>query len=794
MTTNDTPSRSTTTPHLPAEIGQWSMPSRRLTHSLSHERERDSNCYNSTTSESWSETHSGDEVREGAASPDKKVSRIRTRQRNGTKKASKRPISRVRTPRAGVYTEGPPVRHTRHRKSSSQHQLNLSSSRTTREHTRRRVSLKNQKQGGIFPQKHLLQTAPRSHSLSRGTSVPSSKRSCGGAPSPQLAAILQDIAKGGDERMSDLARDFGFVPLFAMTAHPMYNTFLHSFGRVIAPLCVDVLNGTVRREETLLASRSLCSKWRARIALWLRRFFVDNAVPEEPSLPSLPASLYHVYLYLLQIDQEHSLTTEDLQRWVKEGNVAQLAHNFPTLRDFYATVRTFSAASTCTRWRCQYGDAHSHPASKLSLAQWNDTRIHAGFGYENHLAVWSSFHERIQTLCRQLYVQRTIAQQLGDPWVEEAKATQGRLETSSISSGSPAYASDILDDRHAREDAAYKLHQERRLAWRTRTASAVGGNLGDEDAAGVTKGAEAVELTPEEEDERQAAMSYGTSLEAKLIGVLMTSTRFFYWGHLNLSMITSRTCVVVEPAALTRATTRVRTVLDHIMQIEPDNSVQVLLTQMIYQTSMACCVREDYLRRFTNQTRTTNPITVMNRSLSPENIAAMQKTFVGHSLKALYANTAYEYIDILHLCLWGNEMQIWTRIAWLETYCMFGNGFQDLAQSTFEETCRGRNRRPLVGLVAGQWCVIEGTSLMYLCRTSLEAVTLWMLLVWTKYDSETSDRMSISTILKRSFETDLDSTELQWLTQKRQAKWKERLDPNDGSIVWRRAPGPVQRR
>jgi hypothetical protein len=207
---------------------------------------------------------------------------------------------------------------------------------------------------------------------------------------------------------------------------------------------------------------------------------------------------------------------------------------------------------------------------------------------------------------------------------------------------------------------------------------------------------------------------------------------------------------------------------------------------------MSCCVREDYLRRFTNQTRTTNPITVMNRSLAPDTIHAMQQTFINIPMKTLYANPDHAYIDILHLCLWANEVHIWTRIDWLAEFCMFGNSFQDLVNQAFEAEHRGRPRRPLVALVAGQWCVVEGTNTLYLCRTTLEAIALWMLIMWTSYDCKTTDHMSVYGFLLRCFEPEPNPHTLTWLTPTRKVKWKARLQPGDTTVVWTRPPSEIR--
>lgn len=613
-----------------------------------------------------------------------------------------------------------------------------------------------------------------------------------------LAGITAAVAEGGNESTQEILATFGYAPLFAMTAHPMYNTYLQTFVRVVVPLCVDVLNGTISRQNTILADVALCHRWKRRIETWIRRFYVLNAIPQDVNLPSLPAALYHAYLYLCQLDEQTTLRYTDLQQWVREGNVAQLARNFPTLRDFYSEVRTFTAVSTCTRWRCQYGTAHQHPASMLTPEQTTSPYTHAGFGFEEHLANWQARHERLQVLARQLYVQATVSHQMGDTWVEDAVSARKKLTSHSevqqkaITSAS-ACSSDLLIDRNVVDRAAVTKHKTERLAWLKRTAKAVGGNANDEALSETTNLAnhEPVDLTPDEEEERRAAMSFGSSTDAKLLGILMTGTRLFYWGMANLDMVTTRTCVVVDARALSRATKRVRASLDQIMEIEPASEVQVLLTKMIYQTSMACCLREDYLRRFTTQTRATNPITVMNRSLAPDNIAAMQSTFVEKTLREMYANERHEYSDILHLCLWANEINIWTRLEWLPLFCMYGNGFQDMVNVAFEKRRLGRDRRPLVALVLGQWCVLEGVCTLYLCRTSLEAVTLWMLIMWAVYNSETSDRMHIDGFLKRCFEKDQHSTTLEWLTEQRRAQWRKRLRPDDTSVMWKRRPGGV---
>jgi hypothetical protein len=592
--------------------------------------------------------------------------------------------------------------------------------------------------------------------------------------------ILVAVARGGGEDPEQLYRDYGEYPVFPMTAEPLYSTYTQSFVRAVVGTCLRVLNGEVERNSVMLGNRVLCLRWRRRISTWIRRFFVDNAVPSSPELPSPPASLYHAYLYLRQIEQGQTTSISDLQQWVREGNVGQLSRNFPTLRDFYATTRTFASMSTCSRWRCQYKGRHKHQASQAGSG--NDALgvPHAGVGFEHHFKSWVAYHERLQTLAQQLYIQPTVPQQLADPWVDEARAK-------SVRSGTSQPMQSLLDTGETSERLKVQHDKDHRLDWMGSTSRAVGGNLSD-----TAPKTNTVDLSATEEDERQAALSFGTTTDAKLLGVLMTSTRFFYWGHSNISMVQTRTCVAVDQLALGRATTHVRAHLDRIMHIEPGSDVGVSFTKMIYQTSMVCCVREDYLRRFTTQNRDTNPITIMNRSLSPENIFDMQKTYTNKTLRSMYADSNHEYKDILDLCLMANEMTIWTRIAWLDRFCMFGNGFQDHVNDAFLSTLAGRPRRPLVALVAGQWAVVEGVHTLYLCRTSLEAVVLWMLLMWVRYDSQTEDRMCITGFLKQAFEVDQDALEPVWLTERRRKKWKDRVDPDSASVEWRRLPDGVQ--
>jgi hypothetical protein len=410
--------------------------------------------------------------------------------------------------------------------------------------------------------------------------------------------------------------------------------------------------------------------------------------------------------------------------------------------------------------------------------------------------MWKRRCDRLHRLARQLLCQVSTDLQFADVWVQDALAiraltdgvsgAQKRLLEQGRHSES-ARASDLLDDRAARMRAEQESRKLRRLKWLGRTAKAVGGNINDDQLGKC----EEVELAPEDEDDRKVSLHNGPSIRDKKRTVLSTATRVYYWCTVNLRTITSRTCLVVSRNATQRATAQVRRALDRIMEIEPGAEEQVCLTKMIYQTAMGVNMREVFLQAHRSRTPATNPITVMNRSLSPSHITRIQAAFMGRKLRDLYTDPCFQYRDILDLCLWSYHMNIRTRIDWLKEYCLFGDGFQDKIQRSYEETVMGRARTPMVALVAGQWCVLEGTKLLYLCSTTLEACTLWMLLVWTKHSGITDTRMSIESALRWSFEHDDKALDLLWLTEDRKRNWCDRLNSDQKHIVWQRLPGPI---
>jgi hypothetical protein len=422
--------------------------------------------------------------------------------------------------------------------------------------------------------------------------------------------------------------------------------------------------------------------------------------------------------------------------------------------------------------------------------------LHPGAGLETHIRMWQRRSDRLLRLSRQLLCQASTDLQFADVWVEDALAM--RRLTEGVEVGSRrlvgdhkqteiANASDLLGDQNVRMRVEEARRKSRRLQWMGRTSQAV---VGKTDREKENKCAE-VDLTPTDENDRKVSLRNGPTVRDKKRTVLSAATRVYYWSSVNLRTITTRTCVVVPPNALHRAVCRVRKSLDHIMQIEPGSDEQACLTKMIYQTAMGVSMREVFLQTHRSRTAATNPITVMNRSLSPAHITEIQAAFMGRKLQDLYTDPSFLYHDILDLCLWSYHVNIRTRIDWLQKYCLYGDGFQDKIQHSFEGTIMGRARTPMVALVAGQWCVLEGTDLLYLCRTTLEACTLWMLLVWTKHAGTTDKRMNIDRALRWSFENDDGALELLWLTENRKRKWSDRLDPAQKHIIWKRRPGPI---
>jgi hypothetical protein len=689
-----------------------------------------------------------------------------------------------------------------------------------------------------------------------------------------LMQLINRIARGGGEEPTVLWNTFGNAPLFSMTDHALYNQFLMRFVEVVIGTSVRVLNAQVDRQQTLLGDRALCVAWKDRIEVWIRRFYVKNAVSIKAHLPSLPEVLLLTRLFLDQVDEQAKATHEDLCLWVTNNRVDKLQEHFPTIREFYADVRALSSISSCNRWRCQYDEMHRHAevngtqrqantthggsdtrnhphpnqtSRQLSTTQTTDTTgpvamlpgagaastsgsvvvptpaphgsgtqhhttlsilatqrsyqcgstgMHPGTGLETHLRMWQARFERLMRLSRQLLCQASTDLQFADVWVEDALAIRALTEGVAgaqkrlLAGGShteSARASDLLDDRASRMKAEQEKRKARRLKWLGRTAKAVGGNINADQEGKCDE----VDLAPDEENDRSVSLHNGPSVRDKKRTVLSTATRVYHWCTANLRTVTTRTCLVVSRNALQRATSQVRRALDRIMEIEPGSDEQVCLTKMIYQTAMGVSMREVFLQTHRSRTVATNPITVMNRSLSPNHITEIQAAFMGRKLRDLYTDPSFRYRDILDLCLWSYHMNIRTRIEWLKDYCLYGDGFQDKIPRSFEGSVMGRARTPMVALVAGQWCVLEGDDLLYLCETTLEACTLWMLLLWTKHSSITDTRMSATAALRWSFERDDQSLDTLWLTEERKQNWSDRLNPDQNHMVWKRAPGPI---
>jgi hypothetical protein len=689
--------------------------------------------------------------------------------------------------------------------------------------------------------------------------------------------LIHTIARGGKEDPHTLWNTFGNAPIFSMTDHALYNEFMMHFVDVLINTCVRVLNQQVGIHQTLLEDKVLCNAWVDRIEVWIRRFYVKNAVSIKAHLPSLPEALVLSSLFLAQVKDQSKATHANLSDWVTHNRLAKLQEHFPTIKQFYAEVRALSSISSCNRWRCQYGGLHMHAAAQqdddgvspattpattsatatnttpapsdaimpsksvvqphhplTSVSHSSHTGMttvapsinadggivhpptttttteltytaakddvhpgtHPGVGFETHLRMWQRTFARLVRMSRQLLCQASTDLQFGDVWVEDALAlrtmTEGasgpqHLLTMDNNQTASVRASGLLVDQAARLQAEQERRKAQRLKWLGRTASAVGGNINQNEEGKSMD----VELAPNDENDRKVSMRNGSTVRDKKRTVLSTATRVYYWCSVNLRAVTSRTCLVVPQNALQRATKQVRRALDCIMEIEPGSDEQVCLTKMIYQTAMGVSMREVFLQTHRSRTPATNPITVMNRSLSPIHITQIQAAFMGRKLRDLYADPTFPYHDILDLCLWSYHMHIRTRIDWLQDYCLYGDGFQDKIQRAFEPSVMCRARTPMVALVAGQWCVLEGTDCLYLCRTTLEACTLWMLLVWTRHGGNTDTRMSIEAALRWSFERDDKATTLSWLTEKRKQDWSVRLDKKQNHIVWKRPPGPI---
>lgn len=325
--------------------------------------------------------------------------------------------------------------------------------------------------------------------------------------------------------------------------------------------------------------------------------------------------------------------------------------------------------------------------------------------------------------------------------------------------------------------------------WNQASTTFVGGNLND--------GVDDSKLTAEEEDEHQAAFSFGASVDAKMRSVLETATRFNFWTRTQLTILRGRRCVAIDPDILDRAVGRLRGMFSNIMRIEPDDAVRVLFTIMVYQNAMAVCTREFYLQCNPLQSRKMNSITIMNRSLSSDHIKWMQSTFNGKRMTELVSDLDHPYADLVDLCIFGSQFEICTKVSWLRTYCAFGCTLQDAVPRMFQDRLDGRRRRPLVVLLVGQWCVLDGIDTVFLCRRAAEAVMLWVLLLWVRYDSCLEDHLDVHSFLQNCLETPdvrrrqaavsviagVQSRSVgEYMTDNAKQRWADRL--GGSSVVW----------
>jgi hypothetical protein len=466
--------------------------------------------------------------------------------------------------------------------------------------------------------------------------------------------------------------------------------------------------------------------------------------------------MFHTRLFI-DLLTTPTLTTTSTTRflnWLENKRVTMLASTFPTIKDFYRQVRTLVLFCACSRWSCPHEDIHGHGQQGLCE---NDS-MHAGHGLEVHLDRYEQMADRVSELARQLCVCPTVSMQFEDTWLLPSHDSLPDENDTEVNERDEESSNDEDD-------------------WLSRQSVIVGGNI-DQDISDN-------KLTAEEEDEHNTAFAFGVSMESKMRGILEVATRLSFWTNTHLRIMRERQCIALRSSELSRGVFRLRAMFSDVLRIEPDDSVRVLFTTLVYQNAMTACTREFYLQRNPRQSVRMNMITIMNNSLSPEHIKWIQSSFNGKKMTEIVIDNIHPYKDLVDLCLFGSQFEVQTKQTWLKRYCAFGNSFQDMVPVMFSATRDNRPRRPLVVLVAGQWCVLERIDTVFLCKTSIEAVLVWLLLIWTRYDCTLEDGLKIHSFVRRCFDSVVHdthgSTDI-YFSEASSQRWAARL--GGSSFVW----------
>jgi len=482
-----------------------------------------------------------------------------------------------------------------------------------------------------------------------------------------------------------------------------------------------------------------------------------------------------------------------------------LAASMPCIEDFFKTTRTFNLFCTCNRWDCVFENGHMHrplitkifhkqkrraqkrlrkpvsastpssglnavgtafaqgcagaqvvPASNLSLSFDFKTTCPAGTAFKEHIKLYTMICDRIDILAMKLVVCPTVSVQFRDSWVEDLGALIAAKKQPKPGSHERVVEDEATKYSRAKQARALELSKRNKRTEKDKASSAGWMSKNRMNVVGADEESdEETKMPPEKEDERKHALSFGAKKSSKIRCVLETATRFAFWCRSQLDVVHSRKCktMAVYNTALQRACGRVMRAFDTSMQIKPDPSLKTSLTKLVYQMAMSTCTREFFLQLNRNQTRKINPITIMNRMLAPDYIRLLQTSFNGRGMGDIYREEKHPFRDMVILSMFDFEFFKFTKLPWVSTYCAFGNSYQDAVQQMYSaKTPEGYTRLPMIALITGQWMVLAGTTEAFLVRNTLEAIALWLLLVWCRHDCKMEDGLPLDGLVQNFFE------------------------------------------